>query len=97
MRDLLEEREAAHAVAAELRLHMDVVDDLRREDVAPAEDKAFCLGRDLGAVAFSVFLFAHRYPVSFHASQHQLLLGRLEILVVPQLLPGAGLAAVTDA
>jgi hypothetical protein len=28
VRDLLEHREAAHAVAAELGLHVDVVDDL---------------------------------------------------------------------
>jgi hypothetical protein len=34
MRDLLEQRESAHAVAAKLGLHMDVVDDLRREDPA---------------------------------------------------------------
>jgi hypothetical protein len=36
MRDLLEQREAAHAVAAELRLDVDVVDDLGREDAALA-------------------------------------------------------------
>src|SRR4029453_10336291 len=35
-----ERREATHAVAAEFRLHVDVVDDLRREDGAPAEDCA---------------------------------------------------------
>ena len=40
VRDLLEHREAAHPVAAELGLHVDVVDDLRREDLAVAEDGA---------------------------------------------------------
>ena len=44
VRDLLEDREAAHAVAAELGLHVDVVDDLGREDAAPPEDLA-CAGR----------------------------------------------------
>ena len=39
VRDLLEHREAAHPVAAELGLHVDVVDDLRREDLAAAEDR----------------------------------------------------------
>ena len=34
VRDLLEHREAAHPVAPELGLHVDVVDDLRREDLA---------------------------------------------------------------
>ena len=58
MRDLLEQREAAHAVAAELRLHMDVVDDLRREDLALAEDEALRLGRGLGAVP-ALALFHH--------------------------------------
>ena len=38
VRDLLEHREAAHAVAPELGLHVDVVDDLRSEDPAVAED-----------------------------------------------------------
>ncbi len=38
VRDLLEDREPAHAVAAELGLHVDVVDDLGREDPAPPED-----------------------------------------------------------
>ena len=38
MRNLLEQREAAHPVTAELRLHVDVVDDFRREDLASAED-----------------------------------------------------------
>ena len=38
VRNRLEEREPTHAVAAELRLHVDVVNDLRREDPAPAED-----------------------------------------------------------
>jgi hypothetical protein len=37
-RHVLEDREAAHAVAAELGLHMDVVDHLRREDLAAPED-----------------------------------------------------------
>ncbi len=37
VRDLLEHREAAHPVAAELGLHVDVVDDLRREDPAVPE------------------------------------------------------------
>ena len=60
MRDLLEEREAAHAVAAELRLHMDVVDDFRREDLALAEDEALGFGRHLAAVlAVLVFLLGH--------------------------------------
>ena len=38
VRHRLEDREAAHPVAAELGLHVDVVDDLRREDPAAAED-----------------------------------------------------------
>ena len=38
VRDRLEDREAAHAVAAELGLHVDVVDDLGREDAAAPED-----------------------------------------------------------
>ena len=41
MRNLLEQREAAHPVAAEFRLHMDVVDDFRRKNLAPAEDGIF--------------------------------------------------------
>ncbi len=57
MRNLLEQREAAHAVAAELRLHMDVVDDLRREDLALAEDEALRLSRRLRAVALAVLAF----------------------------------------
>ena len=61
MRDLLEQREAAHAVAAELRLHMDVVDDLRREDLAPAENEAFRLGRHLGTLPLPFFCLAHRF------------------------------------
>ena len=40
VRDLLEHREAAHPVAPELGLHVDVVDDLRREDLAAPEDGA---------------------------------------------------------
>ena len=63
MRDLLEQREAAHAVAAELGLHMDVVDDLGREDLALAEDEAFRLGRDLGAVA--AFALLHHSTIFF--------------------------------
>ena len=39
VRDLLEDREAAHAVAPELGLHVDVVDDLGREDLALPEDR----------------------------------------------------------
>ena len=88
VRDLLEQREAAHAVAAELRLDMDVVDDFRREDLTLAEDEALRLGRGLGAVPASC---------SVLPSQHQLLLGRLEIVVVPQLLAGDDLAEVSDA
>ena len=42
VRDRLEHREAAHAVAPELGLHVDVVDDLRREDLAVAEDVRAC-------------------------------------------------------
>ena len=38
VRDRLEDREAAHAVAAELGLDVDVVDDLGREDAAAPED-----------------------------------------------------------
>ena len=63
MRDLLEQREAAHAIAAELGLHMDVVDDLGREDLALAEDEAFRLGRDLGAVA--AFALLHHSTIFF--------------------------------
>ena len=63
MRDLLEQREAAHAVAAELGLHMDVVDDLGREDLALAEDEAFRLGGDLGAVA--AFVLLHHSTIFF--------------------------------
>ena len=40
VRDLLEHREAAHPVAAELGLHVDVVDDLGREDLRAPEDGA---------------------------------------------------------
>ncbi len=43
VRDLLEHREAAHPVAAELGLHVDVVDDLRREDPAVPELVGACL------------------------------------------------------
>ena len=60
MRDLLEQREAAHAVAAKLGLHMDVVDDLRREDLALAEDEPLRLGRRLGAVTLAVLALLHR-------------------------------------
>jgi hypothetical protein len=38
VRDRLEQREAAHAVAADLRLDVDVVDHLGREDAAPPDD-----------------------------------------------------------
>jgi hypothetical protein len=38
VRDRLEDREAAHAIAAELGLHVDVVDDVGREDAAAPED-----------------------------------------------------------
>ena len=38
VRDRLEHREPAHPVSPELRLHVDVVDDLLREDRAPSED-----------------------------------------------------------
>ena len=51
MRDRLEEREAAHAVAAELGLHVDVRHDLGREDPAPAED---VLARGCGLVGHRV-------------------------------------------
>ncbi len=37
MRNLLEQRESAHAIAAELGLDVDVVDDLGREDLRTAE------------------------------------------------------------
>ena len=40
VRDLLEHREAAHPVAAELGLHVDVVDDLGREDLRAPEHGA---------------------------------------------------------
>ncbi len=40
VRHLLEHREPAHPVAAELGLHVDVVDDLRREDLRLSEDVA---------------------------------------------------------
>ena len=43
-RDVLEEREAPHPVAAELRLDVDVVDHLRREDAAPTEDVTVAAG-----------------------------------------------------
>ena len=43
-RELLEHREAAHPVAPQLGLHVDVVDDLRREDRAAAEDLACSWG-----------------------------------------------------
>ncbi len=65
MRDRLEHREAAHAVAAELGLHVDVVDDLRREDLAVPED---VLLAGCGLVG--------------HRLEHQLSLGRLEVVVV---------------
>ena len=63
MRDLLEEREAAHAVAAELRLDMDVVDHLGREDAAMPE-QALVARRLLHRLRLRRdFLFRHvRYP-----------------------------------
>ena len=45
MRDFLEQREAAHAVAAELRLDVDVVHDLRCEDLGRAQEILLALGR----------------------------------------------------
>ncbi len=59
MGDLLEQREAAHAVAAELGLHVDVVDDLRREDLAMAEDEALRLGRSLGCAVATFLALLH--------------------------------------
>src|SRR2546421_997352 len=50
--DFLEQREAAHAVAAELALDMDVIDDLRREQGAPAEHMRVA----------AELLFRRRYP-----------------------------------
>ena len=44
MRDLLEQREAAHAVAAELRLDVDVVHHFGREDLGRAQDIFLALG-----------------------------------------------------
>ena len=41
-RDLLEEREAAHAIAAELALDVDVIDDLGREDGSSGRARACC-------------------------------------------------------
>src|SRR5262245_7607144 len=79
MRDLFEQGEAAHAIAAELRLHMDVVDDLRRENPAPAEDESFGLGRRLDAAAtvLAALVLFHRFrpasrlttPVSFPSAR----------------------------
>ncbi len=63
MRDLLEQREAAHAVAAKLGLDVDVVDDLRREDLAAAEDEALRLRRRPRAVARLLLVF-YRPPVT---------------------------------
>ncbi len=54
VRDRLEDREAAHAVAAELGLDVDVVDDLGREDAAAPEDvllgRAVLVGHDVSFV-----------------------------------------------
>ena len=47
MRDLLEQREAAHAVAAELGLDVDVVDDLGREDLGDGRGCSACSRRRL--------------------------------------------------
>src|SRR6188472_1950894 len=62
VRDLLEQREAAHAVAAELGLHMDVVDDLRREDPAMTKDEALRFRRNLCCAAAVSFVLFHRLP-----------------------------------
>ena len=76
VRDRLEDREAAHPVAAELGLDVDVVDDLGREDAAPPED-----------VLRARAILGHERPPRRgrrqpSASDHQLLLGRLERVVV---------------
>src|SRR5581483_4612320 len=57
VRYLLEEGEAAHAVAAEFRLHMDVVDYLRGEDLTPPEDELLRLGRRLRRAVSPVSVF----------------------------------------
>src|SRR5262249_35458343 len=71
VRDPLEHREAAHPVPAELGLDVDVVDDLGREDAAVPER---------GPAA--VFDCAH---VDVALLQDELALGRLEVVVVPEL------------
>ncbi len=48
MGNLLEQREAAHAVAAELRLDVDVVDDLGSENLRTTEDVFPAFGRRAG-------------------------------------------------
>ena len=75
-RDLLEHREAAHAVAAELGLDVDVVDDLGREDAALPEELRVALGGSFLAAGAalasllsfcrhgSVFLAHYRAPAS---------------------------------
>src|SRR5690349_3581702 len=69
MGDRLEQREAAHSVAAKLRFDVDVVDDLRREDPAVPEDVA--------AVRFG---FVCQSPV--YLLEHELAFSRLEQVVV---------------
>ena len=56
VRDFLEQRETAHAVAAEFRLDMDVIDDFRCEDLALAK-AVFPLFLDPGQTAG--FCFVH--------------------------------------
>ena len=58
VRDLLEHREAAHPVAAELGLHVDVVDDVGREDLASAR------GPPSGEGAFSSAIIAPAFARS---------------------------------
>ena len=79
VRDLLEHREPAHAVAAELGLHVDVVEDLRREDRAAAEARAV-RGLSLADVAAELVVAVGR------RHRHQLPLGGLEVVVVVELL-----------
>src|SRR5215204_3919953 len=87
VRDLLEHREAAHPVATELGLHVDVVDDLRGEDLAAAED---------GLLAGCVLVghLEHQLPlarlelvvvVELLAANELLELGRLAEAVDPEL------------
>jgi len=78
VRDPLEHREAAHPVAAEFGLDVDVVDDLGREDAAVPE-------RGPAAVVDC----AH---VDYALLQDKLAFGRLEVVVVPELAPAHELA-----